>query len=133
MKIRTALSDWVDKTFGPIHIQDMFKLNEEVAATKQKGIYLRNITVGLKKYEGFKKSWTDEETFDRWKAEIKEIIGSEGLVKLEIKSSEGNELSYVGGVMKDEKGNEKFANAGGRLFAYQFIITIIKREKRHGE
>ena len=132
MKIRTALSDWVDKTFGPIHIQDAFKLNEEVAATKKKGVYLRNITVGLKKYEGFKKSWTDEETFDRWRNEIKEIVGND-VVKLEIKSSEGNELSYVEGLKRDEKGEEKFANAGGRLFAYQFIITIIKREKRHGE
>ena len=132
MKIRTALSGWVDKTFGPIHIQDMFKLNEEVAATKQKGVYLRSITVGLKKYEGFKKSWTDEETFDRWKKEIKEIVGN-NVVKLEIKSSEGNELSYVEGLRKGEKGEEKFANAGGRLFAYQFVITIIKREKRHGE
>ena len=132
MKIRTALSDWVDKTFGPIHIQDAFKLNEEVAATKQKGVYLRNITVGLKKYEGFKKSWTDEETFDRWRKEIKEIIGDD-VVKLEIKSSEGNELSYVEGLRRGEKGEEKFANAGGRLFAYQFVITIIKREERHGE
>ena len=132
MKIRTALSNWVDKTFGGIHIQDMFKLNEEVAATKQKGVYLRNITVGLKKYEGFKKSWTDEETFDRWRKEIKEIVGDD-IVKLEIKSSEGNELSYVEGLRRGEKGEEKFANAGGRLFAYQFVITIIKREKRHGE
>lgn len=132
MKIRTALSDWVDKTFGGIHIQDMFKLNEEVAATKQKGVYLRNITVGLKKYEGFKKSWTDEETFGRWKKEIKEIVGDD-MIKLEIKSSEGNELSYVEGLRRNEKDEEKFANAGGRLFAYQFIITIIKREKWHGE
>ena len=132
MKIRTALSDWVDKTFGPIHIQDMFKLNEEVSATKQRGVYLRSITVGLKKYEGFNKSWTDEETFNRWKRQIKEIIGND-VVKLEIKSSEGNELSYVEGLGKGEKGEEKFANAEGRLFAYQFIITIIKREKRHGE
>ena len=132
MKIRTALSDWVDKTFGGIHIQDAFKLNEEVTATKQKGVYLRSITVGLKKYEGFKKDWTSEETFDRWRKEIKEIIGDD-VVKLEIKSSEGNELSYVEGLKRDEKGEEKFANAGGRLFAYQFIITIIKREKRHGE
>ena len=132
MKIRTALSNWVDKTFGPIHIQDAFKLNEEVAATKQKGVYLRNITVGLKKYEGFKKSWTDEETFDRWRKEIKEMVGND-VVKLEIKSSEGNELSYVEGLRRGEKGEEKFANAGGRLFAYQFTITIIKREKRHGE
>ena len=132
MKIRTTLSNWVDKTFGPIHIQDMFKLNEEVAATKQKGIYLRNITVGLKKYEGFKKSWTDEETFARWKAEIKEIVGDD-VVKLEVKSSEGNELSYVEGLRRGKKGEEKFTNAKVRLFAYQFIITILKREKRHGE
>jgi len=132
MKIRTALSDWVDKTFGPIHIQDMFKLNEEVSATKHKGIYLRSITVGLKKYEGFKKDWTGEETFERWKKEIKEIVGDDA-IKLEIKSSEGNELSYVEGLRRGEKGEEKFANARDRLFAYQFIITIMKREKRHGE
>jgi len=132
MKIRTALSDWVDMTFGPIHIQDMFKLNEEVTATKKKGIYLRSITVGLKKYEGFKKDWTSKETFDRWRKEIKKIIGDD-VVKLEIKSSEGNELSYVEGLRRSEKGEEKFANAGGRQFAYQFIITILKREKRHGE
>jgi len=132
MKIRTALSDWVDKTFGPIHIQDMFKLNEEVSATKHKGIYLRSITVGLKKYEGFKKDWTGEETFERWKKEIKEIVGDDA-IKLEIKSSEGNELSYVEGLRRGEKGEEKFANARGRLFAYQFIITIMKREKQHGE
>lgn len=132
MKIRTALSDWVDKAFGPIHIQDMFKLNEEVSATKQRGVYLRSITVGLKKYEGFNKSWTDEETFDRWRKEIKEIVGDD-VIKLEIKSSEGNELNYIEGMTKDEKGKEKFANVGGRLFAYQFVIDIKKREKRHGE
>ena len=132
MKIRTALSDWVDKTFGPIHIQDMFKLDEEVSATKQKGIYLRSITVGLKKYEGFKKDWTGEETFERWRKEIKEIVGDD-VIKLEIKSSEGNDLSYVEGLSKDEKGDEKFINARGRMFAYQFNITIKKREKRHGE
>ena len=130
--MRTELSAWVDRTFGPIHIQDIFKLNEEVSATKLKGIYLRSITVGLKKYEGFNKSWTDKETFDRWKKEIKEIIGDD-VIKLEIKSSEGNELNYVEGMMKDEKGKEKIVNAGGRLFAYQFVIDIKKREKRHGE
>lgn len=130
--MRTELSAWVDRTFGPIHIQDMFKLNEEVSATKQKGIYLRSITVGLKKYEGFKKDWTGEETFERWRKEIKKIVGDDA-IKLEIKSSEGNELSYVEGLRRGERGEEKFANAKGRLFAYQFIITIMKREKRHGE
>jgi len=131
MKIRTALSDWVDKTFGPIHIQDLFTMNEEVSATKQKGIYLRSIKIALRKHEGFKKDWTGQETFDRWKKEIKEIVGDD-VIKLEIKSSEDNELSYVEGLRRGEKDEEKFVNAGGRLFAYQFVITIKKREKKHG-
>ena len=120
--MRTALSAWVDKTFGGIHVQDLFKLTEEVAFSKEADIYIRNIVVGLKKYQGYKKSWTEEETFNRWKEEIKQIIGG-NITKLEIKSSEGNELSYVEGMGK---------SAGGRIYAYHFTITIIKREKKHG-
>lgn len=122
MDIRTALSEWVDKTFGGIHRGDQFVLNEDVLPTKERGIYERKITVGLKKYQGFKKSWTDEETFARWKEEIKEIIGGKA-DKIAIKSAEGNELRYI----KEGKESE------GRIFAYHFTISIIKREVRHGE
>ena len=120
--MRTALSAWIDKTFGGIHVQDMFNLTEEVAFSKEDDIYIRNITVALKKYQGYKKSWTEKETFNRWKEEIRRIVGN--VVKLEIKSSEGNELSHVEGMGK---------SVDGRIYAYRFIITIIKREKKYGE
>jgi len=120
--MRTELSAWIDKTFGGIHVQDMFNLTEEVAFSKEEDIYIRNITVALKKYQGYKKSWTEKETFNRWKEELKQIVGD--VVKLEIKSSEGNELSHVEGMGK---------SVDGRIYAYRFTITIIKRERKHGE
>jgi len=121
--MRTALSAWIDKTFGGIHVQDMFNLTEEVAFSKEEDIYIRNITVALKKYQGYKKSWTEKETFDRWKEEIRQIVGRD-IMKLEIKSSEGNELHHVEGMGK---------SVDGRIYAYRFTITIIKRERKHGE
>lgn len=130
--MRTALSDWIDKTFGGIHVQDMFTLDEEVGATKQEGVYHRKITVALRKNEGVKKDWACEETFDRWKKEIKEIIGAEGLIKLDIKSAEGKELNYVAGIRKGEKSKEEFTDGGGRIFTYRFTLSIIKRVTRTG-
>lgn len=121
--MRTALSAWIDKTFGGIHVQDMFNLTEEVAFSKEEDIVIRNITVALKKYQGYKKSWTEKETFNRWKEEIRQIVGGD-IMKLEIKSSEGNELRHIEGMGK---------NVDGRIYAYRFIITIIKQERKHGE
>ena len=123
MELRTALSAWIDKTFGGIHVQDMFNLTEEVAFSKEEDIVIRNITVALKKYQGYKKSWTEKETFDRWKEEIRQIVGG-NIMKLEIKSSEGNELRHIEGMGK---------NVDGRIYAYRFTITIIKRERKRGE
>ena len=97
--MRTALSAWIDKTFGGIHVQDMFNLIEEVAFSKEEDIVIRNITVALKKYQGYKKDWIGEETFNRWKEEIRQIVG-DNMLKLEIKSSEGNELRHVEGMGK---------------------------------
>jgi len=121
--MRTELSAWIDKTFGGIHVQDMFNLTEEVAFSKEEDICIRNITVALKKYQGYKKSWTEKETFDRWKEEIRQIVGG-NILKLEIKSSEGNELRHVEGMGK---------SVGGRIYAYRFTITIIKQERKRGE
>ena len=121
--MRTALSAWIDKTFGGIHVQDMFNLTEEVAFSKEEDICIRNITVAIKKYQGYKKSWTEKETFDRWKEELRQIVGRD-ITKLEIKSSEGNELRHVEGMGK---------SVDGRIYAYRFTITIIKRERKHGE
>ena len=121
--MRTELSAWIDKTFGGIHVQDMFNLTEEVAFSKEEDICIRNITVALKKYQGYKKSWTEKETFDRWKEEFRQIVGRD-ITKLEIKSSEGNELRHVEGMGK---------SVNGRIYAYRFTITIIKRERRYGE
>ena len=89
---------------------------------KEDDIFIRNITVALKKYQGYKKSWTEKETFNRWKEELRQIVGD--VVKLEIKSSEGNKLSHVEGMGK---------SVDGRIYAYRFIITIIKRERKRGE
>ena len=121
--MRTALSAWIDKTFGGIHVQDLFNLTEEVGFSKKEDIYVRNITVALKKYQGYKKDWIEEETFNRWKKEIRQIVG-DNVLKLEIKSSEGNELRHVEGIGKV---------ADGRIFAYHFNIPIIKRERKHGK
>lgn len=121
--MRTELSAWIDKTFGGIHVQDLFNLTEEVGFSKEEDIYIRNITVALKKYQGYKKDWIEEETFNRWKEEIRQIVG-DNIIKLEIKSSEGNELRHVEGTGK---------SSSGRIFAYHFNITIIKREKKHGK
>jgi len=132
MELRTALSEWMDKTFGPIHAGDFFTMNEEVGATKEQGVYHRNIVINLRKSEGFKKDWTGEETFAHWREKLEEIIGSDGLMKLDIKSAEGNELKYIAGIRRGEKGEEVFGNASGRMFSYRFSLSIIKRVKRHG-
>jgi len=131
MNMRTALSAWVDRTFGPIHVQDMFELNEQVGATKEAGIYLRNIVVALRKSEGFKKDWTSEETFARWKQELREIIGDD-LIKFDLKSAEGSELNYIAGTAGSGKDAEKLVDAGGRLFTYRFTLSVIKRVRKSG-
>lgn len=130
--MRTALSAWIDKTFGKIHIQDMFQLTEEVGATKEPGVYLRNIVVALRKSEGIKKDWTDEETFIRWKKELREIIGNDDLIKFDIKSAEGNEINYVAGTKGSKEGAENLVDAGSKLFTYRFNFSVIKRVRRHG-
>ena len=130
--MRTALSEWIDRTFGRIHVQDMFQLTEEVGATKEAGIYLRNVVIALRKSEGFKKDWTSEETFNRWKKELREIIGDDGLVKLDLKSAEGNELSYIAGTKGTKEGAGKLIDAGGRLFTYRFTLSIIKHVRKSG-
>jgi len=79
MELRTNLSAWVDKALGPIHAGDFFTMNEEVGPTKQEGVYHRNLVISLRKAEGLKKDWTSEETFTRWKKEIREIVGVEQL------------------------------------------------------
>lgn len=126
--MRTKLSEWADKTFGKIHVGDLFKLNEEVQPDKE-GNRIRNITLGIKKYQGYKKSWTDEETLDRWKEELKQIIGKD-ILKLDIHSSEGNEINYVSGIRHGKDNKEEIKSIQRRIFAYQFTISIIKREKR---
>ena len=75
---------------------------------------------------------TGEETFARWNEKLREMIGSDGLIKLDIKSAEGNVLNYVAGIRKGEKGEEEFNDAKARMFSYRFNISIIKRVKRHG-
>lgn len=130
MELRTELSEWVDKTFGPIHAGDFFTMNEEIGPTKKLGVYHRNIVISIRKAEGFKKDWTGEETFTHWKKELREIIGSDGLIKLNIKSAEGNELNYVAGIRKGEKGEEEFGDAKARIFSYRFNISIIKRVRK---
>jgi len=133
MELRTGLSEWVDKIFGPIHAGDFFTMNEEVGATKKEGVYHRNIVISLRKAEGFKKDWTGEETFSRWRKELREIIGNKGVIKLEIKSAEDNALNYIGGIREGKKGEEEFSDAKARIFLYRFNISLIKQVRRCGE
>ena len=132
MELRTSLSEWVDKTFGPIHAGDFFTMNEEVGVTKEDGVFHRNIVISLRKAEGFKKDWTGKETFSRWEKKLREIVGSDGLIKLEIKSAEGNEFNYVAGTRKGEKDKEEFIDVEGRIFSYRFNLSIIKRVRKSG-
>ena len=130
--MRTALNAWIDRTFGPIHAGDLFTMNEEVRATKEEGICDRQITVALRKNEAIKKDWTSEETFIRWKMELREIVGNDGLKKFDLKCSEGNELNYIAGIRRGEKGKEEFIDASGKLYSYRFSLSIIKRTRKSG-
>ena len=130
MELRTALSEWIDKSFGPVHIGDFFTMEEQVSATKEERVYQRKIVISLLKHEGFKKDWTSEETFERWKEKIKEMVEGD-VLKLDIKCAEDNELRYVAGIRSGEKGEEEFGDAKGRVFSYRFNISLIKRVKRH--
>lgn len=132
MELRTALSAWAERTFGGIHVQDFFDMNEQVLATKQSGVYQRKIALSLRKSEGVKKDWTSEEAFDRWRRELQEIIGTEGLIKFDLKSAEGNEVNYVAGLREGKKGEEEFNDARARIFTYRFTLSVVKRVARHG-
>lgn len=130
--MRTILNNWIAKTFGKIHVGDMFSLTEEVGATKEEGVYLRNIVVALRKNEGFKKDWTSEETFTRWRKELRDLIGSKDLIKLDLKSAESNELNYIAGTKGTKEGAEKLVDVSGRIYTYRFTLTITKRIRKSG-
>jgi len=123
--IRSKLSIWAEKTFGQIHIGDRFRLNEEVTRDKKENP-CRRIILGLKKYQGYKRSWTNEDTFERWKIQIKDILGDE-VLDIDIRSTEGNELSHVA---RRQKLDEKMKESQKRIWAYQFTIIINMKEMR---
>lgn len=126
--MRTKLSEWIDKTFGTVYPRDLFHINEQVAQDKE-GNRLRQIVIELKKEQGYKKSWTDDDIRDLWEKQIKEITG-DNLLKLEIKSSEGNENKYLGG-MANKDGKAKFVEVRGKVYNYRFHLEIIKNEGKN--
>lgn len=126
--MRTKLSEWIDKTFGTVHPRDLFHINEQVGQDK-KGNKLRQIVIELKKEQGYKKSWTDDDIRDLWEKQIKEITG-DSLLKLEIKSSEGNENKYLGG-MANKDGKVEFVEVRDKVYNYRFHLEIIKNEGKN--
>lgn len=128
--LRTKLSRWVDKEFGTLHPpEDKAVIYEDLEWTKQKD-WIQTITIEIKKSEGISKDWLEDETRDRWKGEIRKIIGLH--LKLLINSSMGRENSYISGVLPSEKGKDELVEESGKSFNYQFKIELKKLiKKRH--
>ena len=123
---RTLLSQWVSRTFGRLHPpNDRLAILENMEWLKNKD-WLHIIIVEIKKGEAYQKNWIGNEAKEKWKRELKEIIGDH--VKLMLNSSLGTENAYVGGF----QGDGDFIERDEITYNYQFKIEvrrIIKRVK----
>lgn len=118
------LSKWMEETFGESHTGDEYYIRRDTQEDK-KANKIEFITIFLKKQQGFKRSWIEEAIFNEWKNQIKKIVGN-GLLKIDLNSSEGNQVKYKGAIVKGDKGNE-FKDSQGRLFNYNFNLQILRK------
>ena len=122
--MKTELTAWVKTTFGDIEVRDVFNLKEEIQMTKD-GRRIRELTLFIKKKKGIQEDWLQKETFERWKGELKEMIGDN--LRLDIKSGEGNEMQYSGGEVKRDGRPPEYLEADYNYYSYQFTLTVWKK------
>ena len=115
---------WAEEKFGEVSIEDIFNMKEEVLPDKQNR-RIRQITMFLKKRKGIREEWLRADVFRQWIADLKEIVGDN--LKMQIFSSEGNELRYAGGMIKEVDKEEEYAEMEKHLYNYQFNLVIWKR------
>ncbi len=117
--MKEKLLGWAIKKFGEMAIDDLFNLREEITRDKQNNKVNQTILF-VKKKKGIKQEWLKADVFNSWIMELKEIIGDN--LKLEIFSTEANELRYLGGNIKDE-----YQEVSGNFYQYQFNLVIWKK------
>ena len=123
-EMREKLLRWAEEKFGEVSIEDVFNMKEEVLPDKQNR-RIRQITMFLKKRKGIREEWLRADVFRQWVADLKGIVGEN--LKMQIFSSEGNELRYAGGVIKEADKKEEYAEMEKHLYNYQFNLVIWKK------
>lgn len=122
--MREKLTKWANETFGRIEISDVFNLKEEIVKDKE-GNRIRKVTMFIKKKKGIKQDWLKDETFQRWIQEIKVITGE--VIGMQVRSSEGNEMRFLGGLIPDKSGERKYQEHFTRKYNYQFNLEFGKK------
>lgn len=122
-ELRKSLIEWAIAKFGEVSVQDIFNMKEQIVQNKE-GLRVREIIMFLKKRKGIQQEWLDPEVFKRWVGELKAIVGEN--LKLNIFSTEGNELRFTGG---DVKG--KYEEMAANYYNYQFKLEAWKKMGRN--
>jgi len=122
--IKIELLTWAIKKFDEIESGDNFHMREEVVSEPQTGRKMRQITMFFKKRKGIKQEWLERETFKVWTDELKAIVGENELLK--IFSTEGNEMQYAGGMLKETNKPAEYKNLEFNKYNYQFQVVIWK-------
>lgn len=122
--IKIELLAWAIKKFDEIEKGDSFHMREEIATEPQTGRKMRQITMFFKKQKGIKQEWLERETFKIWTRELKSIVGENELLKLF--STEGNEMQYSGGILKEKDKPAEYHDLEFNKYNYQFQVVIWK-------
>ena len=132
--LKLRLLEWAVATFGENDLFDYSNVHEEIEPTKDPRIYLKKVTLFVKKKIGVDKSWLEKETASGWRDTLKELVGDH--LKLHIRSSEGREIRYLSGLQKEDDKEAKHVDVPEEdSYNYQFNLDIIKlvdiKEKSH--
>ena len=122
--IKIALITWALKIFDETESGDLFTMREEVVPDPQTKRPMKQITMFFKKRKGIKQGWSEKETFKIWTEELKAIVGENELLK--IFSTEGNEMQYAGGMLKETNKPAKYQDLEFNKYNYQFQVIIWK-------
>jgi len=122
--IKIQLLTWALKKFDETESGDLFTMREEVVPEPQTKRKMKQITIFFRKQKGIKQEWIERETFKKWSEELKTIVGENELLK--IFSTEGNEMQYAGGMLKETNKPAEYQNLEFNKFNYQFQVIIWK-------
>lgn len=122
--IKIALITWALKKFDETESGDLFTMREEVVPDPQTKRPMKQITMFFKKRKGSEQEWLERETFKAWTEELKAIVGENELLK--IFSTEGNEMQYAGGMLKETNKPAEYQDLELNKYNYQFQVVIWK-------